>query len=147
MLQWPGKAATMTIRLAVAVTDSDWFTHLRVLPNLNEVNFWAPGAAPFKALTAGELFLFKLHAPRNFIVGGGVFAYANTLPCTLAWEALGRQMALLRWRRCVGGSLNIVELTPQIEATSQSGVGFLLSRSFSRNRTGYQFRRVGPQIS
>jgi putative restriction endonuclease len=36
---------------------------------------------------AGEFFLFKLHAPLNFIVGGGVFTYANTLPSSLAWEA------------------------------------------------------------
>jgi putative restriction endonuclease len=25
----------------------------------------------------------------NFIVGGGVFAYANILPCSLSWEAFG----------------------------------------------------------
>jgi putative restriction endonuclease len=78
-----------TIRLLVAVTDRDWFEYLRTKPALTEVNFWAPGAARFKALEAGELFLFKLHAPLNFIVGGGVFAYANTLPCSLAWEAFG----------------------------------------------------------
>jgi putative restriction endonuclease len=79
----------MTIRLVVAVTDSEWFNHLRAQPNLPEVNFWAPGAAPFRALEAGELFLFKLHSPLNFIVGGGVFAYANALPCSFAWEAFG----------------------------------------------------------
>jgi putative restriction endonuclease len=79
----------MGIRLVVAVTDRDWFNHLRLLPRLAEVNFWAPSAASFKALTPGELFLFKLHAPENFIVGGGVFAYANILPCSLAWEAFG----------------------------------------------------------
>jgi putative restriction endonuclease len=77
----------MTIRLVVAVTDSAWFDHLRAQSNPSEVNFWAPGAAPFRALQAGELFLFKLHSPLNFIVGGGVFAYANVLPCSLAWEA------------------------------------------------------------
>src|SRR5712691_5012623 len=77
----------MGIRLAVAVTDRDWFDHLRLLPHLAEVNFWAPSAASFKALTPGEFFLFKLHAPDNFIVGGGVFTYANILPCSLAWEA------------------------------------------------------------
>jgi putative restriction endonuclease len=71
----------------VAVTDRDWFEYLRTKPELSEVNFWAPGAAPFRALEAGEFFLFKLHAPLNFIVGGGVFTYANTLPCSLAWEA------------------------------------------------------------
>ena len=55
-----------------------------------EVNFWAPSPSNFRALQPGELFLFKLHAPQNFIVGGGVFAYANVLPCSLAWEAFGR---------------------------------------------------------
>ncbi len=79
----------MTVRLAVAVTDKDWFDYLRVRPDLSEVNFWAPGAAPFKALQPGELFLFKLHSPLNFIVGGGVFTYANSIPCSLAWEAFG----------------------------------------------------------
>jgi putative restriction endonuclease len=29
----------------------------------------------------------KPGAPRNAIVGGGIFAYATTLPCSLAWEA------------------------------------------------------------
>jgi putative restriction endonuclease len=79
----------MGINLVVAVTDNDWFEMLRRQPNLNEVNFWAPSAANFRALQPGELFLFKLHAPRNLIVGGGIFAYANALPCSLAWAAFG----------------------------------------------------------
>lgn len=79
----------MTINLVVAVTDSDWFDLLKQQPNLGEVNFWAPSASKFRALKPGELFLFKLHAPRNVIVGGGIFAYANALPCSLAWEAFG----------------------------------------------------------
>jgi len=56
---------------------------------LSEINFWSPGAAPFRALQPGELFLFKLHAPHNVIVGGGIFAYANSMPCSLAWQAFG----------------------------------------------------------
>ena len=79
----------MGINLVIAVTDGDWFEMLRRQPNLREVNFWAPSAANFRALQPGELFLFKLHAPRNVIVGGGIFAYANALPCSLAWEAFG----------------------------------------------------------
>lgn len=79
----------MAINLVIAVTDGDWFDMLRQQPNLTEVNFWAPSAANFRALQPGELFLFKLHAPRNVIVGGGIFAYANSLPCSLAWEAFG----------------------------------------------------------
>lgn len=75
----------MSINLVVAVTDGDWFKMLRRQPELTE----APSAVNFRALQPGELFLFKLHAPRNYIVGGGIFAYANALPCSLAWEAFG----------------------------------------------------------
>src|SRR5437868_8548300 len=77
----------MTVRLIVAVTDGDWFNQLRQDLSLSEVNFWSPSNSNFRALQPGELFLFKLHAPDNFIVGGGVFAHANELPCSMAWEA------------------------------------------------------------
>jgi len=77
----------MSVNLVIAVTDGDWFEILRQQPNLTEVNFWSPSPSNFRALRPGELFLFKLHAPRNVIVGGGIFAYANVLPCSLAWEA------------------------------------------------------------
>lgn len=79
----------MSVSFIIAVTDGDWFDFLRQRPGLGELNFWAPSPANFRALKPGELFLFKLHSPRNFIVGGGVFAYANSLPCSLAWEAFG----------------------------------------------------------
>ncbi len=79
----------MSINFVIAVTDSDWFDLLRQKPNLPEVNFWSPSDKAFKALTPGELFLFKLHAPRNFIVGGGIFAHANSLPWSLAWQSFG----------------------------------------------------------
>lgn len=77
----------MSVRLIVAVTDGDWFNQLRQQQNLAEVNFWSPSDSSFRALQPGELFLFKLHSPNNFIVGGGVFAHANSMPCSLAWEA------------------------------------------------------------
>src|SRR5438094_7827473 len=80
-------AVDMGINLVVAITDDDWFDMLRQEPNLPEVNFWAPSGKNFRALQPGELFLFKLRAPRNVIVGGGIFAYASKLPCSLAWEA------------------------------------------------------------
>ncbi len=73
------------IKLFVAITDDSWFEFLAAQPLLEEVNFWQPaGKGQFKALQAGELFLFKLHSPRNFIVGGGVFAHASILPASLA---------------------------------------------------------------
>lgn len=77
----------MAVGLVVAVTDRAWFDNLRHQPRLEEVNFWSPSPTNFKALEPGELFLFKLHAPHNFIVGAGVFAHANILPWSLAWEA------------------------------------------------------------
>ncbi len=81
----------MAVRLVVAVTDYDWFTYLSNRPDLDEVNFWSPSGTSFRALEPGELFLFKLHSPRNFIVGAGVFVHANRLPCSLAWEAFGER--------------------------------------------------------
>ena len=79
----------MPVRLIVVVTDRDWFDQLRLLPQLSEVNFWSPSDSTFHALQPGELFLFKLHSPDNFIVGGGVFAHATPMPSSLAWEAFG----------------------------------------------------------
>jgi putative restriction endonuclease len=80
----------VTLKLFVGITDRDWYELLRRLPGPEEVNFWAPGGRPFRALSAGELFLFKLHAPDHFIVGGGVFTHDTLLPCSLAWEAFGQ---------------------------------------------------------
>src|SRR5258708_29259941 len=85
----------MGVSLVVAVTDDDWFEMLRKRPSLTEVNFWAPSAANFRALQPGELFLFKLHAPRNAVVGGGIFAHANAMPCSLAWQAFGESNGAL----------------------------------------------------
>lgn len=79
----------MAINLVIAVTDDDWFGMLRHRPDITEVNFWAPSAANFRALQPGELFLFKLHAPRNVIVGGGIFAHANAMPWSMAWSTFG----------------------------------------------------------
>ncbi len=76
--------------LYIGITDRDWYDFLRRRPDLDEVNFWQPGGSrQFKALKPGELFLFKLHSPNNFIVGGGLFTYSTLLPSSLAWEAFG----------------------------------------------------------
>jgi putative restriction endonuclease len=78
------------VNLFVGITDGDWFSFLSAQPQLEEVNFWQPGgSSSFKALQRGELFLFKLHSPRNFIVGGGLFGHASLLPLSIAWETFG----------------------------------------------------------
>jgi putative restriction endonuclease len=80
----------MAVNLVVAVTDRDWFDHLRRRPDLGEVNFWSPSPASFRALQEGELYLFKLHSPDDFIVGGGVFNFAQeSMPLSLAWDTFG----------------------------------------------------------
>ena len=43
----------------------------------------------FKALKTGDIFLFKLHSPIDFIVGGGLFQRHSFLPLPLAWRAFG----------------------------------------------------------
>jgi putative restriction endonuclease len=78
------------VKAFVAITDGDWFELLSGLPKVEEVNFWQPsGSRVFGALDRGELFLFKLHSPRNYIVGGGLFAHSTLLPISLAWETFG----------------------------------------------------------
>jgi putative restriction endonuclease len=77
------------VSLFVAITDRSWFDLLSQ-EQPDEVNFWQPsGARNFRAVSVGELFLFKLHAPDDFIVGGGVFSHASNVPLSLAWEAFG----------------------------------------------------------
>jgi putative restriction endonuclease len=78
------------VQIYVGVTDRDWFDFLSATRPAEGINFWQPGGqTQFKALQPGELFLFKLHSPNNFIVGGGVFAHASILPVSLVWEAFG----------------------------------------------------------
>jgi len=62
------------VNLYVGITDYDWFRFFSALPGIDEVNFWQPGGRTnFQALRPGELFLFKLHAPRNFILDVGAW--------------------------------------------------------------------------
>ena len=77
------------MRIYVAVTDFDCFAFLQQTKP-DEVNFWRASTRPvFRALRPGQLFLFKLHAPRNVIVGGGVFSRYLQLPVSTAWESFG----------------------------------------------------------
>jgi putative restriction endonuclease len=78
------------MRLFVGVTDDNWYRQLSADSTVDEVNFWQPsGGVEFKALQPGEPFLFKLHSPRDYIIGGGFYAHWSKLPVSLAWEAFG----------------------------------------------------------
>ena len=78
------------MQIYVGITDYNWFQFLKDRES-DEVNFWKPGSQPFKALQENDLFLFKLHAPQNYIVGGGYFVKYSLLPTYLAWEAFGEK--------------------------------------------------------
>jgi putative restriction endonuclease len=89
----------------VGITDWDWFSELRKLEGVDEVNFWQPNPHPFRALATGEPFLFKLHSPWNRIVGAGFFARQVTLPVSMAWEAFGPK----------NGAESLVEIRRRVE--------------------------------
>jgi putative restriction endonuclease len=73
------------MKFYIGVTDNEWFNFLRSRKP-DEVNFWRPGAQNFAALSQGDAFLFKLHAPQNYIAGGGFFFKYTRLPVTMAWK-------------------------------------------------------------
>ena len=94
------------IKAYVGVTDRKWFDLLRSQPGIDEVNFWQPsGGRNFRAIRPGELFLFKLHRPDDFIVGGGIFAHFSLLPISLAWEAFQNG----------NGALDLFEMRTRVE--------------------------------
>jgi putative restriction endonuclease len=75
----------------IGITDLDWYSYLANLKP-DEVNFWRPGTPRgFHAIEPGAPFLFKLHAPNNFIVGGGFLVRHSSLPLSLAWKAFGNK--------------------------------------------------------
>lgn len=80
------------MRFFVGITDRDWFDFLSRMDGLDEVNFWQPsGQQQFRALQIGEPFLFKLHSPDDYIVGGGFFSHFTILPASIVWEAFGEK--------------------------------------------------------
>ena len=90
----------------IGVTDNDWFAFLYQQEVIDEVNFWQPGGtSQFRALISQEPFLFKLHAPYNYIVGGGRFAYSTILPVSFAWQAFGAK----------NGASSLFEMRKRIE--------------------------------
>lgn len=75
----------------VGITDKRWFNYLSELTP-DEVNFWQPGGTQtFRAIEPGAPFLFKLHAPDNYVVGGGFFVRHSLLPLSLAWDVFGQK--------------------------------------------------------
>ena len=73
------------LRGAIAVTDNRWYQILSELGDIDEVNFWRPGAQQ-PDVVEGTPWVFKLHAPENAIAGVGFFKYYTRLPIGTAWD-------------------------------------------------------------
>jgi putative restriction endonuclease len=79
------------MKFFIGVTDNNWFKFLSERQP-DEVNFWLPSAQQgFKAINPGEIYLFKLHSPYNFIVGGGFFVAYSKLLISMAWQNFGEK--------------------------------------------------------
>jgi putative restriction endonuclease len=123
------------VKVYVAVTDKDWFQFLGRLKerreaagdSLDEVNFWQPGGKQlFRALEPGDLFLFKLHSPDNYIVGGGTFGHASLLPAPLAWEAFGQMNGTISFDEMQS---RIMKYRPPSERRPSFTIGCILLQS------------------
>jgi hypothetical protein len=132
----------MPVKVVVALTDPEWFEHLRRKPDLAEVNFWSPSGRAFRALAPGEVFLFRLHAPFRAIVGGGIFAHADTFPCSLAWEAFGEANGAAPSPKCERESRVTGRLRPRSGLILLSAAASSRSRSFYPKTTGLR-RPIG----
>lgn len=108
------------MKLFVGVTNNEWFNyHAQRLPD--EVNFWRPRSqSEFRALQPGDIFLFKLHSPLDFIAGGGVYVRHAFLPIQLAWQAFGDKNGMPNFKafeRAILGHRKPEEMHQQIGCT------------------------------
>ena len=128
------------------------FTYLWSWRNGRSVNFWQPsGTMKFQALQPGELFLFKLHSPNNYIVGGGVFAQRwNFRPVPWrCWKAFGEEERRAFPRRnAATGSRSIGRRLSDPHVDYQIGCRLWSSRSSCRaGEVWIPFRSSGNRIS
>ena len=93
-----GRSYAARVRIFAGVTDNNWAAFLRDRPALAEANFWQPSPHGFKALSAGEPFLFKTKDPKKFrgaqipgyaLVGGGFFDEYVEMRVSEAWMIWG----------------------------------------------------------
>lgn len=74
-------------RFVVAVTNRDWFSFLSAHQDIEEVNFWRPGATT-TLYDRGTPWFYLLKGT-NQIVGGAFFSAYDRMPVAVAWETFG----------------------------------------------------------
>ena len=80
----------------IALTDKNWFDHLKVKSNadsiVDEANFWSPKAqTPPAKMDPGQPVFLRLKSPYYAIAGVGFYTAFHVLPMDEAWQ-------LFQWR-------------------------------------------------
>jgi putative restriction endonuclease len=105
------------------------------------VNFWRPSPdAAFKALQPGELLIFKLHSPDNFIAGRGFFTRFLQRPVNLVWDTFGDENGL-RSQSDMRERIAYYRRSP-IAANENPGCIMLAEPFFWNGRIGYRLRQT-----
>ena len=110
----------------VAPTDYDWYCKLASLGPLEEVNFWQPaGHRPYRSISVGEPFFFKLKKPYNVIGGFGYFVSSSPFPALTAWDAFGEKNGVSSYaelvERCIRYRRNLRK--PDLEPGEDPEIG------------------------
>lgn len=117
------------MNMYVGITDLDWYQNLHY-SNFQEINFWKPGAQQsMSILNEYDLFLFKLHSPNDFIVGGGFFLNYSVLPTSIAWDVFEKGNGTLSWNELLN-KINKYKRLPQPEPDPVIGCITLTSPFF-----------------
>lgn len=117
------------MKMYVGITDYEWYSILKQ-KNCEEVNFWKPGGkTKFKAIDVNDMFLFKLHSPNNFIVGGGFFLRFSILPTFLAWDVFGIENGTYNLQQ-LNNRINKYKKTNNITDNSQNIGCIILTSPF-----------------
>ena len=115
------------MKFFVGITNNEWFRLLAARAP-EEVNFWRPRSQQqFRAIKKGELFLFKLHSPENYIAGGGYYLRHDFLPLRFAWDTFGQNNGVLDYRTFES---RILEHRDQVELALKLGCTVLVEPFF-----------------
>ena len=106
------KRGTVASDYYIGVTDNAWFAFLAD-HRMAEVNFWRRSDRSFRVLDPGGIFLFKLHAPHHYIVGGGRFAAAVRATPAQAWEWFGEGNGAATFAEFLAGIRQSAAAPPQ----------------------------------
>ena len=125
----------------IALTDKNWFDHLKRRANadyiVDEANFWSPKAqTPPAKMDPGQPVFLRLKAPYYAIAGVGFYTAFHVLPMDEAWQ-------LFQWRN---GDATCADFYSRIRKYRSSDppdesmakpIGCMLNRTRGSSAVGY----------